>query len=358
MDSVIPSELQQIEVIIIHDGGTDGALEVALRWIEEISIAALVVDQENSGLSAARMAGLEYATGLCVAFLDSDDIADAEVLLAMARDIEERDCDLVLARSAVLDGTTLGAAPFYDAWIWDDMMRGMPFRRVTLAQEPRLLRLEPNANTRVLRRSFVDRVGISFPTGRLYEDPPAHVQGIVHAAAIGLRNETLYLYRVNRAGKITDERSSRRFDAIATNREAIEIAAATHVTPEAGANLLIAAARMLFWCCQNVANADRLRFATEAGAALRVAPDAWRTHATTRSVLDEREALILGALLNGDPRVIVPLSARRRPSVTAALRFAATPYGHPARRVIRRIVLNVLGGPFRRAWSMMRRVFA
>lgn len=358
LNSLVPHDAQAIEVIVVHDGGTDGALDLVQDWVKRAEVAALLLDQPNAGLSAARMTGLRYARGKVIGFLDSDDIVDAEVLLALAQDAEERDCDVVLARSAVLDDTTFSSSPFYDSQLWDELMDGAPFRRVTLAQEPRLLRLEPNANTRVLRRAFLDRSGIEFPIGRLYEDPPAHVRGLVHASAIGLRSETLYLYRVNRGGKITDERSSRRFDAIATNRDALRVASAGHVRTEAGTNLLIAAARMLFWCCQNVVNEDRRRFAAEAVEVFREAPPVWRDRALVGSALGLREQLILGAFLHGDPAVIAAFAARQRPTLLATLRFASTRFGQPARQVLRNLARERLRWPVQGVRLLMRRVLA
>lgn len=340
LDSLVPFETDAVEIVVVHDGGSDDSLAIATAWVEAAPVAAVVVDQANAGLSAARMTGLAHATGRSIGFLDSDDLADAEVLLAMARDIERAGCDVVLCRSVVLDGANLLAAPFYDDWIWDAMLGPSSFRKVTLEQEPRLLRLEPNANTRVIRRTFMDRQGISFPIGKLFEDPPAHAKGVMRAAAVGLRGETGYFYRVNRPGKITDERSARRFDAIETSQMAIGEAIAAGVAPEAGACLVLALARLLFWCCQNVTNANKLRFAADAARALRTAPAQWLDVVSADRTLHHREALLFAALRHGAPRLIAAAAARQMPPPGAMLSFLLSPYGRPGWQMVRATLLR------------------
>jgi GT2 family glycosyltransferase len=57
-----------VEIIVVDDGSTDDTAKVA----EEMG--ALVVRQQNLGVSAARNAGLARATGELIVFLDADDV--------------------------------------------------------------------------------------------------------------------------------------------------------------------------------------------------------------------------------------------------------------------------------------------
>ncbi len=339
LDSLVSAPLSQVEVIIVHDGGADGSLALAVDWVRHTPMRACVIDQANAGLSAARMAGLARARGRFVGFLDSDDLADVAVLAAMAEAGEGMACDVVLCRSVVLESNTFAVSRFYDAHIWDLIMGGRRFRRVTLDQEPRLLRLEPNANPRVIRRSFLHQVGLAFPEGLLFEDMAPHVHGLARAGHVGLLNETGYWYRVGRPGKITDERSARRFDAIHSVGLAIDAAAG--LSREACANLALQAVRLLYWCAQNVTNADRARFLREAiGVVRRLEPETLRLARVAYST-DERERLLLGAFATGAHRVLYDMAGRRRPAPWPWLRLAM----HPEGRTVVKLGLRALARP-------------
>jgi hypothetical protein len=356
LDSLVASDAMEVEVVIVHDGGTDEALDIACAWVAGTPAAAAVFDQPNQGLSAARMSGLRHATAPTIGFLDSDDIADIEVLLAMARDTLERDCDVVLCRSAVFDGATLRGAPFYDDTLWGEILGRQDFRRCTLAQEPRLLRLEPNANTRVLRRDFIDRVNLSFPIGLLFEDLPAHVEGLARANAVGLRGETGYLYRVNRPGKITEARSATRIDALTTASMAVAAGAAARIPDRAGGNLALAISRLVFWCAQNITNDMRAHYAEAAVGLFRSMPEDWLDAAFREAPVARRDQILLGAFAHGDAALLAAFAARRRPPLAAALRFLAAPGGWPVRRLLLDRARHRLAAARRRLPALSRKV--
>jgi len=67
------------EVIVVNDGSTDRTLEIAQRYPE-----VRIFSQENRGLSAARNLGLEHASGLIVAYTDSDCVVDPDWLTYLA----------------------------------------------------------------------------------------------------------------------------------------------------------------------------------------------------------------------------------------------------------------------------------
>jgi glycosyltransferase involved in cell wall biosynthesis len=80
IESVLAQSLANIEVIVIDDGSTDRTREILQRF----SDPRLVISyQKNSGVSAARNAGLAIARAPYIFFLDSDDILLRDALLRM-----------------------------------------------------------------------------------------------------------------------------------------------------------------------------------------------------------------------------------------------------------------------------------
>lgn len=65
-------DVSDVELILVNDGSTDNTLSV-LRDFAASEERAIIINQTNLGVSAARNAGLRVAKGKYVFFLDSDD---------------------------------------------------------------------------------------------------------------------------------------------------------------------------------------------------------------------------------------------------------------------------------------------
>lgn len=85
---------KDIEVVIIDDGSTDDSKNIVEKQVSGDD-RFVIINQKNSGLSAARNIGLKYASGDFVMFVDGDDWIDEnciEVLLAKF----PKDCQVVI----------------------------------------------------------------------------------------------------------------------------------------------------------------------------------------------------------------------------------------------------------------------
>ncbi|HRX79855.1 MAG: glycosyltransferase [Planctomycetaceae bacterium] len=69
LDSIFEQNYENVEVIVVDDGSTDGTGDVLREFSDRIHI----VRQQNAGSAAARNRGLQEATGEYIAFLDADD---------------------------------------------------------------------------------------------------------------------------------------------------------------------------------------------------------------------------------------------------------------------------------------------
>src|SRR2546423_11920715 len=86
--SVFAQTFSDYEVIVINDGSEDEAeLAAALAPYRERIVYRT---QDNRGLAAARNAGIRAARGQYIAFLDADDLWEAEFLQKQIEFIEQR----------------------------------------------------------------------------------------------------------------------------------------------------------------------------------------------------------------------------------------------------------------------------
>lgn len=72
LDSVLEQTYENLEIIIVNDGSTDGSEQVCNDY-ERLDSRIRVIHKSNGGLSSARNAGIDVATGEYITFLDSDD---------------------------------------------------------------------------------------------------------------------------------------------------------------------------------------------------------------------------------------------------------------------------------------------
>ena len=72
LDSLVNQTYENIEIILINDGSTDGSLKICQDFASEDN-RIKVFSIENSGVSTARNIGIENMTGDYITFVDSDD---------------------------------------------------------------------------------------------------------------------------------------------------------------------------------------------------------------------------------------------------------------------------------------------
>ena len=109
LDSVLAQTLNDIEVICIDDGSTDGTGAIlAGRAAQDARI--VVLTQANAGQGAARNRGIELARGEFVYFMDADDeLAGPDALSQLVEAMEVHRLDVLFfdARTEVDEGVTV-----------------------------------------------------------------------------------------------------------------------------------------------------------------------------------------------------------------------------------------------------------
>lgn len=97
LDCLENQTLKDIQTIIVNDGSTDKTAEIIAEYASKNS-NIISVYQENSGVSAARNNGINYAEGKYTLFLDSDDIFTPDSLENIYNALEKSNADMALCR--------------------------------------------------------------------------------------------------------------------------------------------------------------------------------------------------------------------------------------------------------------------
>lgn len=96
LNDVIAQTYKNIEIIIINDGSSDKSLEIIEKYIR-LDDRIKVISSENNGPSKARNAGLRYATGEYIRFIDADDRIPKDSMEKMIEPyIRDKEVDLVI----------------------------------------------------------------------------------------------------------------------------------------------------------------------------------------------------------------------------------------------------------------------
>lgn len=96
VDSLLRQTYQNLEIILVDDGSTDGSLKIMEKYAKEDDRIHLVQHEKNRGLFQARITGSEAAHGKYIAFVDSDDYVSIDWFRTLLKKAEATDADIVV----------------------------------------------------------------------------------------------------------------------------------------------------------------------------------------------------------------------------------------------------------------------
>lgn len=93
LDSLLHQVYKTIEIIVVNDGSTDGTGQIIDHYAA-IDQRIVPLHKENGGVSSARLAGIEKATGTYIGFVDGDDYIEPEMFERLLKNAIKYNADI------------------------------------------------------------------------------------------------------------------------------------------------------------------------------------------------------------------------------------------------------------------------
>ena len=104
VQSIVDQTYTNLEIILVDDGSPDRCPQMCDEWAKRDN-RIRVIHKENGGLSDARNAGMQAASGTYIAFVDSDDWLELRCIEYLYQTAEKNACEIVGCAFRMTDGT-------------------------------------------------------------------------------------------------------------------------------------------------------------------------------------------------------------------------------------------------------------
>ena len=206
IESVLRQTYKNMEILLINDGSTDRSERICKQYVDAYDYIFLF-NQQNSGLSSARNAGIRKASGDYMIFLDSDDLWENNLLATVVASLQmTKNIDYLFFRHYEYFERT---GKKIEKFLKIDpntisQLNGLETLSYVLEKEKNF---PWYACLAIVRKDFILKNNLLFEVGRSYEDVIWTPTILMKAINICFIDKALYVYRRDREGQITSQLS-------------------------------------------------------------------------------------------------------------------------------------------------------
>lgn len=213
-DSIARQSYQNLEIILVDDGSTDGSGELC-EDLSKRDGRVRVIHKKNGGLGSARNAGIDAARGAILSFVDSDDWIEPGMYETLSGIMCRENAQIIACGIKKVSET--GEVSYYQDNLKE---RSVYTREEALLELPKNERLSNSMCNKLFRRETIQ--GLHINEQIYYEDNPFTPQCIARAERIAYTAEPFYCY-FERTGSISRKKfSEREFDRVTADRMRLE----------------------------------------------------------------------------------------------------------------------------------------
>ena len=194
MDSVVRQTLQDIEIICINDGSTDGSLEILKRYAQNDK-RIIIVDKENGGYGIGMNIGLDKATGEYIGIVEPDDFVPLNMYEDLYNIAEKENLDFVKADFYRFKRSGNGNMDL----VYNHLSKNEEDYNVVFnpSTDPKTLLYIMNTWSGIYRRSFLEEYHIRHneTPGASFQDNGFFWQTFIYAKRAMIINKPYYMNR-------------------------------------------------------------------------------------------------------------------------------------------------------------------
>lgn len=264
IESLLAQSFTDFELLIVDDGATAETRSV-LHSFDDPRIRH--IRQANDGLSSARNRALSAARGEYITFLDADDARPTWAFAEMTRVAMETGADSVFLPGLLCELRN-EVSPFYDQDIFAKLTElGLDRGSGNMPRFPEALRLlaalEPQAANKMVRRSFLERHKLRFPSGLFFEDMVFHNALILSLGSYAVAKLPCFTYfRRYARPQITATTGMMRFDAISSAANTLALFERSAHFQDSVLRMVVVGAtfKLLKWCEESTSHHFRWQY--------------------------------------------------------------------------------------------------
>lgn len=254
--SILSQTYENLEVILVDDGSPDQCPAICDACAEK-DARVKVIHQENKGLSGARNAGIDAASGEYLAFVDSDDYVSPHFIEELYQLLQDTGCAIGQCRFSYVKGDGLVEESDSAFCIY----RGESLMEQLYGPEEKATCFVVAWN-KLYRAELFKETGIRYPEGRIHEDEATTYRMFHEAKKLAFLDRALYGYYTENGGSITSVFSAKRLQWLTAHEERIAFFKKNgyeKLLPAAYRKLCDACITFYFRCTEQVKDAEELK---------------------------------------------------------------------------------------------------
>ena len=205
--TILQQSYKNLEIILVDDGSPDNCGKMCDEYATQ-DRRIKVIHKQNGGLSDARNAGIDIATGDYITFIDSDDYIMSDMIESLMNIIVEEDTDIAQCDYIRSEGDSI-------IGLQHDLSQNNKcnvFSENKMSAYLKDNKISTAAWGKIYKKSLFN--AIRFPVGRLHEDVFTTYKLIHEAGSVAVTDYVGYVYRITENSITTSKFSPQKLDSV------------------------------------------------------------------------------------------------------------------------------------------------